>query len=67
MATSAAAVMQHYAWRNLAGSTVEVYRIAMSITKAPADDPRHRGTQLRHGLGVPHLVAPLGLLMDVGR
>ncbi len=63
---ASAAVMAHYAWRDLAHSTVEVYGLSASAAQAPADDPRHRTAQLRRALSVPHLVAPLGRLMDAG-
>ena len=60
------AVTEDYSWRDLAHKTVDVYRLAAMSAGAPAGDPRHRSAQLRRGLGVPHLVAPLGQLMDVG-
>lgn len=60
-----AALSELYSWRHLAHQTVEVYRLAHSAASAPLDDPRGRPARVRRSLGVPHLVAPLGRLMDV--
>jgi glycogen(starch) synthase len=65
-ACAAEALVVHYDWRVIAEETVEAYATARQARGAGDDDPHRARAAARDALAPPHLVAPLGRLLDTG-